>query len=53
MYVAKICDTDSVQYIKSTPNDILYENMDDYINGAGTESNKRRAAQNFLDVSQL
>lgn len=53
MYVSKICDTNSSQYTKSTPNDILYENMDDYINGTGTESNKRRAAQNFLDVSTL
>ena len=53
MYVAKICDTDSVQYIKSTPNDILYENMDNYINGLGTESSKKRAAGQFLEVSQL
>ena len=53
MYVAKICDTDSVQYIKSTPNDILYENMDNYINGFGTESSKKKAAGQFLEVSQL
>ena len=53
MYVAKICDTDSVQYIKSTPNDILYENMDNYINGLGTESSKKRAASQFLEVSGL
>jgi hypothetical protein len=53
MYVAKICDTDSVQYIKSTPNDILYENMDNYINGLGTESSKKRAAGQFLEVAQL
>ena len=53
MYVAKICDTDSVQYVKSTPNDVLYENMDDYINGFGTESSKKRASSQFLEVSQL
>ena len=53
MYVSKICDTNSSQYTKSTPNDVLYENMDDYINGAGSESNKKKAAQNFLDVSTL
>jgi hypothetical protein len=53
MYVAKICDTDSVQYIKSTPNDILYENMDNYINGLGTESSKKKAASQFLEVSKL
>jgi len=53
MYVAKICDVDSVQYIKSTPNDILYENMDNYINGLGAESSKKRAAGQFLEVAQL
>lgn len=53
MYVSKICDTNSSQYTKSTPNDVLYENMDDYINGGGSESNKKKAAQNFLDVSTL
>ena len=53
MYVAKVVDADSVQYTKNTPNDIMYENMDAYINGNGTESNKKRAASQFLDVSQL
>jgi len=53
MYVAKICDADSAQYIKSTPNDILYENMDEYINGNGAESSKKRAATQFLDVATL
>tara|TARA_R100000654_G_scaffold29138_3_gene53784 strand:- start:1925 stop:2944 length:1020 start_codon:yes stop_codon:yes gene_type:complete len=53
LYVAKVCDADSVQYNKTTPNDVLFENMDNYINGEGTESNKKRAAKNFLDVSKL
>jgi len=53
MYVAKVVDIDSVQYTKNTPNDIMYENMDVYIVGDGAESNKKRAAQNFLDVSAL
>ena len=53
MYVAKICDVDSAQYIKSTPNDILYENMDNYINGFGVESSKKKAASQFLEVSGL
>jgi hypothetical protein len=53
MYVAKVCDADSVQYTKNTPNDIMYENMDAYINGFGAESNKKRAAKQFLDVSNL
>ena len=53
LYVAKVVDADSVQYTKTTPNDILFENMDNYINGHGSESNKKRAAQQFLDVSKL
>jgi hypothetical protein len=52
MYVAKSVDMESVQYTKSTPNDIMYENMDMYINGEGTESNSKRAAQQFLDASK-
>ncbi|NKC01957.1 MAG: hypothetical protein GKR90_26130 [Pseudomonadales bacterium] len=53
MYVAKICDVDSVQYVKATPNDVLYENMDAYINGFGAESSKKRAASQFLEVAGL
>jgi hypothetical protein len=53
MYVSKICDADSVQYVKATPNDVLYENMDQYINGFGAESSKKRAASQFIDVSSL
>ena len=32
---------------------ILYENMDNYINGLGAESSKKRAAGQFLEVAQL
>lgn len=53
MYVAKIVDYDSTQYTKSTPNDVVYENMDLHINGEGTESNKKLSAQKFIDVSKL
>ena len=53
MYVSKVTDVDSVQYTKNTPNDIMYENMDTYINGNGGESNKKRAASQFLEVSKL
>jgi len=52
MYVAKIIDINSAQYTKSTPNDILYENMDAYINGASTQSNKKKAAQNFVKTAK-
>ena len=53
MYVSKVVDVDSVQYTKNTPNDIMYENMDTYITGNGAESNKKRAASQFLEVSEL
>ncbi len=52
MYVAKVLDADSTQYTKSTPKDIVYENMDNYINGSGVESNKQKAAENFLEVAK-
>lgn len=51
MYVAKVVDADSVQYSKSTQIDILYENMDDFINGNGTESSKKRAAESFIEAA--
>ncbi len=52
MYVAKVVDADSVQYSKSTQLDIIYENMDAYINGEGTESSKKRAAESFIEASK-
>jgi len=52
MYVAKIIDINSAQYVKSTPNDILYENMDAYINGDGTETNKKKAAERFIKTAK-
>jgi hypothetical protein len=50
-YIAKVVDTASVQYKKTTPNDVLYENMDNFINGEGSEKNQNRAAQMFLDTA--
>ena len=52
-YVAKVIDPNSAQYKKSTPNDVVYDNMDRYINGEGIETNEKRAAQDFLDKSAL
>lgn len=51
--VAKVLDGNSVQYKKTTPNDITYENMDNYINGRGVESSTKRSAQSFLEVCAL
>jgi len=52
-YVAKVVDGNSVQYKKSTPNDIIYDNMDKFINGEGVETNLKRAAESFIDSSAL
>ena len=52
-YVAKILDINSAQYKKSTPNDIVYDNMDKFINGELVNKDKRKTAQMFLDVSRL
>ena len=53
LYVAKVLDPNSAQYKKSTPNDIVYDNMDKYINGDLVEKDKRKTAQRFLDVATL
>lgn len=52
-YVAKLLDPNSAQYKKSTPNDIVYDNMDKYINGDLIEKDKRKTAQRFLDAANL
>lgn len=52
-YVTKVIDGNSAQYKKSTPNDVLYDNMDKYINGEGIEPNEKRAAQEFLEKASL
>jgi len=49
--VAKVADADSSQYSKSTPLDIIYENMDKFINGLSIERDKKRSAQQFIDIA--
>ena len=51
-YVAKVVDVESTQYTTSIANDVVYENMDIYINGEGSESNKKRATQTFIDAAR-
>lgn len=51
--VAKSLDVNSTQYRKSTPNDIVYDNMDKFINGESVDKDKKRTAQRFLDISAL
>lgn len=52
-YVAKVLDPDSAQYKKSTPNDIIYDNMDKYIQGELIEKDKRKTAERFLETANL
>lgn len=52
-YVAKVVDPASSLYKKSTPNDIIYDNMDKHIMGEGSEQNSTRAAKAFLDASAM
>lgn len=52
-YVCKVVDPNSTQYKKSTPLDILYDNMDKYINGETVDKDKRKTAQRFLEVVSL
>jgi len=52
-YIAKLVDINSTQYKKNTPNDIIYENMDNYINGTGGETNLERASKSFITATEL
>jgi hypothetical protein len=52
-YIAKVVDINSTQYRKSTPNDVIYENMDNYIAGLAGETNKERAAKTFMETANM
>jgi hypothetical protein len=52
-YIAKVVDINSTQYRKATPSDVIYENMDRYINGEGGETNKERAAKSFMETANM
>ena len=52
-YVAKVVDGNSAQYRKSTPNDLIYDNMDKYINGKGVEPTVKHASKNFLETVNM
>jgi phosphomevalonate kinase len=51
--VAKALDPNSMQYKKSTPNDVLYNNLFEFIEGNRTEKDKRKCAQRFLDAAAM
>ena len=49
--VCKLLDSGSLQYTKMTPNDVLYDNMDKYINGETAQKDKKKTAQYFIDAA--
>ncbi|NCD00101.1 MAG: hypothetical protein EOL95_10425 [Bacteroidia bacterium] len=53
MLVCKNIDVNSAQYKKSTPIDIMYRNLDDYIEGKTVERNKKKTAKTFIEVAEL
>ena len=53
LYITKIIDVNSSRYNYRTPTDILYDALDEYINGNGVEGNKLRAAEYFTNISKL
>jgi hypothetical protein len=52
-YTCKVVDGNSTQYKKSTPLDVQYDNMDQYINGETVDKDKRKTATRFLEVAAL
>lgn len=53
LYITKVLDTNSATYKVHTPADVLYDALDEYINGNGIEPNPTKAAQHFIDTSKL
>ena len=53
VYVAKVIDANSAQYKMSTPLDVLYLNMSNYLDGKTVEQNKIKAAKHFIEVAEM
>lgn len=52
-YIAKNIDGSSVQYTNRTLQDVIYDNLDKYINGLGHDADKKRCARLFIEASEL
>jgi hypothetical protein len=52
-YIAKNVDANSSQYTDKTLADLIYENMDKYINGLGYDADKKRCATSFIELAKL
>jgi len=52
-YIAKNIDGNSSQYSNKTLQDVIYDNMDKFINGLGYDSDKKRCAKTFIDATEI
>lgn len=53
-YITKnLAGNNSVQYTNRTLGDIIYEAMDNYINGLGYDNDKKRCASSFIEYSKM
>lgn len=53
-YIIKNVDvTNSYQYKKGTPADVIYDYLDDYISGKGYEKSSRKASSTFNEICAL
>lgn len=51
--IAKVLDHTGHTYKKHTPADVLYDTLDDYLNGRGGERSIKMAAKTFIETSEL
>lgn len=52
-YIAKNLDGNSAQYTNKTLQDVIYDNMDKYVNALGYDNDKKRCANTFIDYSNM
>jgi len=52
-FIAKVVDGNGIQYKRTTPNDVIYENLDSFIQAKGVETSRKRAPEKFLDACKL
>ena len=52
-YIAKNLNGKGVQYTNKTLADVIYNDMDIYINGLGYDNNKKRCANTFIEHSEM
>jgi hypothetical protein len=50
-YVVKVLDPNAYSIKKNTPPDVMYNMLDLFINAEGPETSKKKAAQEFIDVT--